>query len=94
MEFKVVGFMGSYMFSAFLTCKKVSFSEALAWGALDSDSGLWFGDGDGKDLRLEISLGLPSLGLRTLQGNTAMCVYMHAHVCACVCMCVYQQPVE
>lgn len=40
MEFKVVGFMGSYMFSAFLTCKKVSFSEALAWGALDSDSGL------------------------------------------------------
>lgn len=38
-EFKVVGFMGSCMLGVFLTCKKVSFSEALAWGALDSDSG-------------------------------------------------------
>lgn len=40
MEFKVVGFMGSCMLNVFLICKKVSFSEALAWGALDSDSGL------------------------------------------------------
>lgn len=40
MEFKVVGFMGSCMLSVFLMCKKMSFSEALAWGALDSDSGL------------------------------------------------------
>ena len=38
--FKVVGFMGSCMLNVFLICKKVSFSEALAWGALDSDSGL------------------------------------------------------